>query len=161
MRKSSIAVVLVVLCLGYLALVPTAGLAQAIYGSIFGIVTDTSGAAVSGAKVTVTSLGKGTKVETTTNDTGNYVVTHLIPGKYDVRAELAGFKAFEVKAIEVFADTATPLDAKIKVGTVTETVTVTPEDRPLLKTDRADVATLFTEKVVTELPIFKIGRAHV
>src|SRR2546426_12828244 len=109
MRKSSIAVVLVVLYLGYLALAPTAGFAQAVYGSIFGIVTDTSGAAVSGAKVTVTSLGKGTKVETTTNDTGNYVVTHLIPGKYDVRAELAGFKAFEAKAIEVFADTATPL----------------------------------------------------
>ena len=154
MRKSSIAVVLVVLYLGYLALAPTAGFAQAVYGSIFGIVTDTSGAAVSGAKVTVTSLGKGTKVETTTNDTGNYVVTHLIPGKYDVRAELAGFKAFEVKAIDVFADTATPLDAKIQVGAVTETVTVTAEETPMLKTDRADVATLFTEKVVTELPIF-------
>src|SRR3989442_9781564 len=153
MRKSSIAVVLVVLCLGYLALVPTAGFAQAVYGSIFGIVTDTSGAAVSGAKVTVTSLGKGTKVETTTNDTGNYVVTHLIPGKYDVRAELAGFKAFEVKAIDVFADTATPLDAKIQVGAVTETVTVTAEQTPVLKTDRADVATLFNEKYVESLPI--------
>ena len=153
MRKSSIAVVLVVLCLGYLALVPTAGFAQAIYGSIFGIVTDTSGAAVSGAKVTVTSLGKGTKVETTTNDTGNYVVTHLIPGKYDVRAELAGFKAFEAKAIEVFADTATPVEAKIAVGAVTETVTVTAEQTPVLKTDRADVATLFNEKYVESLPI--------
>src|SRR5712691_32445 len=153
MRKSSIAVVLVVLCLGYLALVPTAGFAQAIYGSIFGIVTDTSGAAVSGAKVTVTSLGKGTKVETTTNDTGNYVVTHLIPGKYDVRAELTGFKAFEVKAIEVSADTAIPVDAKIQVGAVTEAVTVTAEETPVLKTDRADVATLFNEKYVESLPI--------
>src|SRR2546427_6410923 len=153
MRKSSIAVVLVVLCLGYCALAPTAGFAQAVYGSIFGIVPDTSGAAVSGAKVTVTSLGKGTKVETTTNDTGNYVVTHLIPGKYDVRAELAGFKAFEAKAIEVFADPATPVEAKIAVGAVTETVTVTAEQTPVLKTDRADVATLFNEKYVESLPI--------
>src|SRR2546426_6626553 len=153
MRKSSIAVVLVVLCLGYLALAPTEGFAQAVYGSIFGIVTDTSGAAVSGAKVTVTSLGKGTKVETTTNDTGNYVVTHLIPGKYDVRAELTGFKAFEAKAIEVFADTATPLHAKIQVGAVTEAVTVTAEEVPMLKTDRADVSTTYNEKFVANLPV--------
>src|SRR2546422_10813510 len=145
MRKSSIAVVLVVLCLGYLALAPTAGFAQAVYGSIFGIVTDTSGAAVPGANVTVTSLGKGTKVETTTNDTGNYVVTHLIPGKYDVRAELAGFKAFEAKAIEVFADTATPVDAKIQVGAVTEAGTVTADEHAAVKNDRGHGAATITE----------------
>src|SRR5438128_9047228 len=153
MKRSSIAVVLVVLCLSYLPRAPTAGFAQAVYGSIFGTVTDASGAAVSGAKVIVTSVGQGTKVETTTNETGNYVVTHLIPGKYDVRAELAGFKAFEAKAIEVFADTATPVEAKIAVGAVTETVTVTAEQTPVLKTDRADVATLFNEKYVESLPI--------
>src|SRR3989475_7144397 len=99
-------------------------------------------------------MQKVTKVESTTNETGNYVVTHMITGKYDVRAELAGFKAFEVKAIEVFADTATPLDAKIQVGAVTEAVTVTAEDTPVLKTDRADVATTFTELQVESLPIY-------
>ena len=60
---------------------------QAVYGSIFGTITDPSGAAVPGAKVTVTSATKGTVVETTTNSDGNYSVTHLIPDVYNIRAE--------------------------------------------------------------------------
>jgi len=61
--------------------------AQAVYGSIFGTITDQSGAAVVGAKLTVTSIQKGTKFETTSNEAGNYSVTHLIPDRYDVRSE--------------------------------------------------------------------------
>src|SRR5258705_6434169 len=77
--------------------------AQAVFGSIFGTVTDPSGAAIPGAKVVVTSATKGTTVETTTNADGNYSVTHLIPDAYNVRAEGAGFKAFEAKGIVVSA----------------------------------------------------------
>ena len=73
--------------------------AQAVYGSVFGTITDPSGAAVPGAKVTVTSATKGTTNETTTNSDGNYSVTHLIPDLYNVRAEGSGFKAFEAKNI--------------------------------------------------------------
>src|SRR4029079_1234133 len=79
---------------------------QAVYGSIFGTLTDPSGAAVANAKVTVTSATKGTSVETTTNGDGNYSVTHLIPDVYNVRGENAGFKAFEAKNIQVSADAA-------------------------------------------------------
>src|SRR5215469_8738094 len=71
--------------LGWYALVPTPVLAQAVYGSIFGAVTDPFGAPVVGAKLTLTSVQKGTKSETTTNETGNYTFTHLIPDQYDVR----------------------------------------------------------------------------
>ena len=53
--------------------------AQAVYGSILGTVTDPQGAAVVAAKVTVTDQNKGTIETTTTNDSGNYTVTHLIP----------------------------------------------------------------------------------
>src|SRR5947208_5609566 len=68
---------------------------QAVFGSIFGTVTDPSGAAVPNAKVTVTSATKATSYTATTNADGNYSVTHLIPDTYNVRAEAAGFKAFE------------------------------------------------------------------
>src|SRR5437763_9188291 len=84
--------------------VPTAS-GQAVYGSIIGTVTDPSGAAVPNAKVTVTSVGKGTSDTTTTNDSGNYSVTHLIPDVYNVKVEAPGFKAFEEKNIPVSADT--------------------------------------------------------
>src|SRR5712691_1612937 len=127
--------------------------AQAVFGSIFGTVTDPSGASVPGVKVAVTSASKGTSVETTTNSDGNYSVTHLIPDTYNVRAEAAGFKAFESKGIVVSADAAARVDGQFQVGGSTETVEVTSE-APQLKTDRADVATIFNDKAVEDLPLF-------
>ena len=125
---------------------------QAVYGSIFGTITDPSGAAVAGAKVTVTSAAKGTSVEATTNTDGNYSVTHLIPDVYNVRAEGAGFKAFEQKNVPVSADAGARVDGQFQVGGSTETVEVTAET-PQLKTDRADVATTFNDKYVQDVPI--------
>src|SRR5436190_14793813 len=126
--------------------------AQAVFGSIFGTVTDPSSAAVPGAKVVVTSATKGTTVEATTNADGNYSVTHLIPDVYNVRAEGSGFKAFEAKGIVVSADAAARVDGQFQVGGSTETVEVTAES-PQLKTDRADVAIEFNSKYVTDLPV--------
>jgi hypothetical protein len=125
-----------------------------VYGGIFGTVTDPTGAAVPGAKVTITSVGRGTTTEVTTNESGNYTVIHLIPGLYNIRAEAPGFKAHEVTDMEVFADVNNHVDMELQVGAVAETVTVTAEDIPLLKTDRADVAILFTEKAASALPTF-------
>jgi len=126
--------------------------AQAVYGSIFGTITDPSGAAVAGAKVIVTSATKGTTYETTTNSDGNYSVTHLIPDSYNIRAEGSGFKAFENKNIVVSADAGARMDGQFQVGGSTETVEVTGE-APELKTDRADVATTFNDKYVQDVPI--------
>src|SRR5260221_6701443 len=126
--------------------------AQAVYGSIFGTVTDPSGAAVAGAKVTVTSATKGTTFDTTTNTDGNYSVTHLIPDIYNIRAEGSGFKAFEAKNISVSADAGSRVDGQFQVGGSTETVEVTSE-APQLTTDRADVATTFNDKYVQDVPI--------
>src|SRR6267154_2599144 len=69
---------------------------QAVYGSINGTVTDTQGSAVAGAKVTVTNLSKGSTEVTTTNDNGNFSVTHLIPDDYRVKIEATGFKAHDI-----------------------------------------------------------------
>lgn len=126
---------------------------QAVYGGIFGTVTDQSGAAVANAKVTVTSATKAISVEATTNDSGNYSVTHLIPDTYNVRIEGAGFKGLENKNITVSADTSVKVDGKFEVGGTTETVEVMAE-APQLKTDRADVATIFNDKAVEDLPLF-------
>src|SRR5881275_361896 len=125
---------------------------QAVFGSIFGTVTDPSGAAVPNAKVTVTSATKATSYTATTNADGNYSVTHLIPDTYNVRAEAAGFKAFEVKNIPVSADAAARVDGQFQVGGTTETVEVTSE-APQLKTDRSDVAIEFNQRYVEDLPV--------
>ena len=126
--------------------------AQAVYGSIIGTVNDPQGNAVAGAKVTVTSATKGTTDETTTNESGNYSVTHLIPDTYIVHIEATSFKAFEAKDVVIMADTSTRVDSQLQLGSVTQTVEVSGEI-PQIKTDRADVAVNFNEKYVEDLPI--------
>jgi outer membrane receptor protein involved in Fe transport len=125
---------------------------QAVYGSILGTVTDPSGAAVSGAKVTVTSQTKNITTSDTTNESGNYSVTHLIPDVYAVRIEGQGFKVIQYKDIQVSADTGARVDGQFQVGSTSEQVEVTAE-APQLKTDRADVAIEFNERAVENAPI--------
>jgi carboxypeptidase family protein/TonB-dependent receptor-like protein len=131
--------------------VPSA-MGQAVYGSILGTVTDPSGAAVNGAKVTVTSQTKNVSTESASNDSGNYSVTHLIPDVYTVRIQAQGFKVLEFKDIQVSADTGARVDGQFQVGSASEQVEVTAE-APQLKTDRADVAIEFNQKYVEDLPV--------
>jgi hypothetical protein len=133
---------------------PAPAAAQAVYGNIFGTVTDQSGAAVVGAKLTVTSVQKGTQFHAITNSTGNYSVSHLIPDEYDVRSEAFGFKVADSKGIPVYADQGARVDVRLQVGGSTEKLMVSAEEIPLMKTDRADVATTFSEKQVKNLPLF-------
>src|SRR5215813_7072111 len=153
MKSKAILVFAIAVAFGILATLrtPTAQ-AQAVYGSILGTVTDPQGAAVANATITVTNQRKGTTDTATTNADGNYSVTHLIPDVYTIRAEGAGFKASEIKDVNVSADAGARVDMSFQVGGTSETVEVTGE-APELKTDRADVATSFNEKYVEDLPI--------
>ena len=126
--------------------------AQAVFGSVVGTVTDPQGNAVAGAKVVVTSVTKTTAFETTTNESGNYSVTHLIPDTYKVHIEATGFKAYDVPSLAVSADASARVDAALQVGAVTQSVEVTGEI-PQLNTDRADVDVQFNSTYVTELPV--------
>ncbi len=125
---------------------------QAVFGSVLGTITDPSGAAVAGAKVTVTSQTKDVSTVATTNDSGNYDVTHLIPDVYRISIEGTGFKTLEFKDIQVSADTGVRVDGQFQVGSASEQVEVTAE-APELKTDRADVSIEFNQKYVEDLPV--------
>src|SRR5580693_5460291 len=127
-------------------------LAQAVFGSIIGTVTDPQGNAVVGAKVTVTSTTKSFSYDTTTNESGNYSVTHLIPDTYKVHIEATGFQATEIANVVLNADSAATVNAQLVVGAVTQTVEVTG-DIPQLQTDRADVAVQFSQTYVEDLPV--------
>ena len=128
-------------------------LAQAVYGSIVGTVTDEQGAAVPNAKVTITNIGQGVSFATTTNESGNYEQTHLIPGTYKVHVEVQGFEAYTQEGVVVNADVATQVNANMKLGAVTQTVEVTAAV-PVLQTERTDVATTFSERQVEDIPIY-------
>jgi hypothetical protein len=151
MARRSVWVALAVFCFCFNLCTYTAS-GQAVFGSIIGTVTDAQGNAVSGAKVTVTSISKNTAFETTSNESGNYSVTHLIPDDYRVQVEAPGFKAYQVERVTVNADSSVTLDVPLQVGAITQTVEVTG-DIPQLQTDRADVDVQFSQKYVEDLPI--------
>ncbi len=127
--------------------------AQAVYGSIYGTVTDSTGAAIPNATVTVTDVAKGTSTVVTTNDSGAYVAEHLIPDVYNVKVTVTGFTSGETNGIQVFADTSPKADIQLKVGSDAQTVTVNADSIPQLKTDRADVSTVYDVKTVSGLPL--------
>src|SRR5438876_811189 len=74
------------------SLFATTAFGQQVYGTIYGTVTDATGAAVPNAKVTITDESKGTKYEINTNEAGNYTKGQLIPGMYQVQVEAQGFR---------------------------------------------------------------------
>jgi len=151
MRRYALLSLLFALCL-VLGMAASSSSGQAVFGSILGTVTDAQGNAVAGAKVTVTSVGKGTSYDTTSNESGNYSVTHLIPDVYKVHVEATGFKAYDVASVAVSADSSASLNVELQVGEITQTVEVTGEI-PQLKTDRADVDIQFSQKYVEDLPV--------
>jgi hypothetical protein len=133
-------------------LAPRVTSAQAVYGSVAGTVTDESGAVLPGVSVTITSVERKTVDTVVTNESGYFSKERLLPGNYEVKAELSGFKTAVVPSVRVSVDTQTPLDVKLAVGQLTETVEVTGGS-PLLKTDRADVSTTFDQRQLTEAPV--------
>ncbi|HEY8150229.1 MAG TPA: TonB-dependent receptor, partial [Vicinamibacteria bacterium] len=143
---------LVVVGVAALAL-PTPARAQAVYGSIAGTIEDSTGAALPGVNVTVTSNERKTVDTVVTNSSGLYVKDRLLPGTYTVKAELSGFRPAVISSVKVNVDTQSKVDLKLDVGQLTEAVEVTATEGQLLKTDRADVATVFEARQITDLPV--------
>src|SRR5439155_19901296 len=98
--------------------------AQAVYGSISGLVKDASGAVVPGATVTITSVGRKTSDTVISNESGLYGKERLLPGNYEGRDEMPGLKASVIPSVVVNVDTNTKVDISLEIGQVTDTVTL-------------------------------------
>jgi hypothetical protein len=129
------------------------GSAQQVYGSVYGTVSDASGAVLQNAKITITDVSKNIKFETTTNEDGNYTQSRLIPGTYSIEVEATGFRKAIMRDVVVNVDQAARLDFNLELGNVTEQVEISAS-APLLQSDRADVATTLTGKQLVDLPSF-------
>src|SRR5487761_206636 len=129
---------------------PTA-FSQAVYGTIYGTVTDATGAVIPNATVRVTDISKNVSVTTHTNASGDYRMENLIPDAYRVQATAQGFNQGTVERVEVFADTQPKVDVQLAAGAVANTVHVTSA-APLLNTARADVSTILNSRALENLP---------
>src|SRR5579863_7766709 len=151
-RKADfVRIVLLLLAIGFLTLRPVE--AQTVYGSVYGTVLDNTGAAVAGASVVVKSQQKGTTFSTQTNNVGEYRIDHLVPDTYDVTVTAPTFMAFTVKAVQVNAGDTPKVDAKLEVGSVSQSVTVSASSEELLKTEQQDVSLSVEQQTIQELPI--------
>ena len=126
--------------------------AQSTYGSISGLVTDQSGAAVSGATVNLTNIGTSEKRTETSSDDGHFTFVNLFPGQYRIDIEKQGFKHFGRPGITVQVQQDTHIDAPLTVGQVTETVEVNA-DVPLLQTESSSLGQVVEQRKADELPL--------
>ena len=129
---------------------PAAG--QAIYGTVTGQVTDDSGASIPGASVSLVNEGTGLKLDGVTDANGDYAVRNVTAGPYTLRASLQGFKEYVQTGLPVTPGAVVRVNAKLEVGALTESVTVTTE-AALLKTDKADVSVDLRPEDVVNLPL--------
>src|SRR5882762_1640265 len=135
-----------------LALTPPAGWAQNVYGTIAGTVTDTSGAAVANATVTLTNLDTAQKRSIETDGSGNYTFVNILPGRYKLEGERTGFKKFVREPIVVQIESGLRVDISLPVGAQTETVEVTSEV-PLLQPETSSLGQVVEQRTVTEVPL--------
>lgn len=151
MRKSVRAVGL------FLLTVVVAGhvLGQSYTASIRGTVTDATGAAVPGAKVTITEAERNIPRTTVTDEAGRYVVTALPPGKYTLTVEASGFKRYVQSDFPLAVQQQATIDVQLQVGEVTTAVEVTGT-APLLNTTIAALGQVVENKYILTLP--NLGR---
>ncbi len=140
------------LCLSLTAGAPLLKAQAAVSGSIIGTVSDQTGAVVGGAKVTIRNVNQNVAVTTTTNQSGNYTETQLLPGNYQVTIEKEGFVRFVQQNVTVTIGLTTRVDASLKIGAISEEVTVTAAP-PEIQTDRAEVNTTIGTEKITMLPV--------
>jgi hypothetical protein len=129
-----------------------AALAQSDRGSITGTVLDPAAAVVPGAKVVAKNLDNGSVTETVTTATGNYTISSLPAGSYDVTAEAAGFKKVVRTGVVVQVAQTERVDFTLQVGVATDSVTVSAE-APVLKTENAEQSMNVTGEKVNNLPL--------
>jgi hypothetical protein len=132
--------------------------AQVLYGSIVGNVTDSTGAAVPGATVTIEQTETKLKRELVTDAAGAYHFPAVPSGTYTITVMMSGFRSFGRPGVPVTLNSVARVDAKLEVGQLTETVSVSAES-PLLQTDRAEVRSELTAKELTDLPV-PVGRNY-
>jgi hypothetical protein len=134
-----------------LTVLSAAGKAQT-SAEITGLVRDASGAAVSGARVTITNKATGASRNVTTNNEGVYTFPFLLPGVYELKVEQTGFKTNQLDNIRLEVQQTARLDVKMEVGAVGESVTVSSVGT-LLNAENSTVGTVVENKMVTELPL--------
>ena len=118
---------------------------------IVGTVTDSTGAVIPAAKITISNPDKGVTRELVTNSAGQYVASALPIGTYSVSAQATGFKRLEQKGISLQVGQIQRVDLSLSVGPVTQEVTVTTGATPVVQTETAAISGVITGNQIQNL----------
>ena len=139
-------------CLSVFLILSTVVQAQEVTAAISGAVTDSSGAALVGAKVTARDLDRGTLFPTTTNSEGLYNLPRLPVGRYEVRVEASGFQSALKSDVVLQLNQNARIDVQMQVGNVSQSVEVTSA-APLLQTESTQLGTVIDARTNEQLPL--------
>jgi hypothetical protein len=142
----------VVLALGLAVINPPRVHAQTLYGSVVGTVNDAQGAGIPGATITVRNRDTNLTRDTVSSGDGSYSLVNLLPGDYELKVSLQGFREYVRTSLPVTVGQIARVDVGLEVGTLSETITVST-DVQLLQTDKASVNTEIQSKEITSMPL--------
>ena len=145
--------------LSLLLLCASVGFGQTGLATITGTITDQSGAPVANAPVEVRSSDTGTTFKGASSNTGNYTVTQLPVGDYELSVTVSGFKKYTHTNLHLAAGQTIGEDITLQVGQSTESVTVSAE-ASLLQTESAEVSGNFTLKQLDDLPLLTVAATN-
>jgi Carboxypeptidase regulatory-like domain/TonB dependent receptor len=129
------------------------GWAQTFRGSIQGTVTDSSGAALPGATVTIHNVDTGIDRITTTAADGSYLIPELPIGTYNVIVEMSGFQKVATNGVTVDIGAVRRVDASLKPGQVSQEIVVSGDEIPVVETSTDTLGGSFESQQVEDLPI--------
>ena len=128
--------------------------AQDTTATVIGNVTDSSGASVVGAKVTIRNASTNTTRSTVTDSSGQYSVPSLPAGTYSVNVEAAGFQSQRTDGIILDASQVQRLEFKMAPGQVSEVISVeTTQGGAQLQTESGVVGEVIDAKKIVDLPL--------
>ena len=126
--------------------------AQTTTGGLTGVIRDSDGGVVPGATVNATATATGTTLSAVTDEAGQYLLRGLPVGTYAVQVELAGFQTVHVEGVVVRVNEEVRLDVALKVGNLTESVTVSGISTTV-DTVSSTLKTVVDQKRIEELPL--------
>jgi len=126
--------------------------AQTATGQVNGNITDSTGAVVGGASITITNQGTKITSKTTSNASGNFLFINLHPGVYSLEVTMQGFKKAEVPLFELAVNQTISQPVMLSVGATTETIEVTAT-APMLQVSSSELGTVIPERAVEDLPL--------
>jgi hypothetical protein len=121
-------------------------------GSLYGTVTDPAGGLVPNAQITATSAERGNVRTARSNERGQWVLTQMPIGTYNITVKAEGFKLFERKDVGITAEQNVKVDAALALGNTSETVTVTAE-APLTDARTSTLGGTIDTREIADMPL--------